>query len=352
MAEQEDFRRTLVHGEAALKQIKRCEVPAFPRHYELWYTYSAGFDQKLNMAINEVLRARGKVSLEETTYLYETYLSPYRLGDKLDQFGSNFSDQIETMLESLGQNMEVNSEYSTTLSDLSNKLGAAKNAGGVRDVIHQLVKATAVMRASHEEMEDQLKHSQKQVAELKDNLEAARFENLTDELTGLGNRRLFDQTMARKVQNSSGFGTSFCLIMLDIDHFKKFNDTWGHQTGDQVLRLVGMTIKNAISAPNIAARYGGEEFGVILPDTTLDEALMQADHIREAIKDRKLVKRSTGEKLGNVTISAGVASFEKEDTALTLVERADAALYSAKRAGRNCVMSEKGDFDDDDRMVS
>lgn len=351
MAEHEDFRRTLVHGEAALKQIKRCEVPAFPRHYELWYTYSAGFDQKLNTAINEILRSRGKVTLEETTYLYDTFLSPFRLGDKLDQFGSNFSDQIETMLDSLDESIEVNEDYSSTLSDLSTELGAAKNAGAVKNVVHQLVKATAVVRASHKQMEDKLKESQTQVAELKDNLEAARFENLTDELTGLGNRRLFDQTMSRKVQASSGIGTTFCLIMLDIDHFKKFNDTWGHQTGDQVLRLVGMTIKNSISAPDIAARYGGEEFAVIMPDTTLDEAIMQADLIREAIKDRKLLKRSTGEKLGNVTISAGVARYEQEDTAVTLIERADAALYSAKRAGRNCVMSEKGDFDED-RMVS
>lgn len=351
MAEHEDFRRTLVHGEAALKQIKRCEVPAFPRHYELWYTYSAGFDQKLNTAINEILRSRGKVTLEETTYLYDTFLSPFRLGDKLDQFGSNFSDQIETMLGSIDQSMEVNEDYSTTLSELSSELGAAKNAGAVKNVVHQLVKATAVVRASHKEMEDKLKESQSQVADLKDNLEAARFENLTDELTGLGNRRLFDQTMSRKVQASSGIGTTFCLIMLDIDHFKQFNDTWGHQTGDQVLRLVGMTIKNTISAPDIAARYGGEEFAVILPDTTLDEAIMQADLIREAIKDRKLLKRSTGEKLGNVTVSAGVARFERDDTAVTLIERADAALYSAKRAGRNCVMSEKGDFDED-RMVS
>ena len=255
------------------------------------------------------------------------------------------------MLGSIDQSMEVNEDYSTTLSELSSELGAAKNAGAVKNVVHQLVKATAVVRASHKEMEDKLKESQSQVAELKDNLEAARFENLTDELTGLGNRRLFDQTMSRKVQASSGVGTTFCLIMLDIDHFKQFNDSWGHQTGDQVLRLVGMTIKNTISATDIAARYGGEEFAVILPDTTLDEAIMQADLIREAIKDRKLLKRSTGEKLGNVTVSAGVARYEQNDTAVTLIERADAALYSAKRAGRNCVMSEKGDFDED-RMVS
>lgn len=351
MAENDDFRRTLVHGEAAIKQIKRCEVPAFPRHYELWYTYSAGFDQKLNSAVNEILRSRGKVTMEETTYLYDTFLSPFRLGDKLDQFGTDFGEQIEAMLGSIGTSLEVNDDYSQTLSGLSKDLGVAKNADAVRGVVHEIVKATSIVRASNKVMDEQLKASQAQVAELKDNLEAARFENLTDELTGLGNRRLFDQTIARKVQASNGIATSFCLVMIDIDHFKKFNDTWGHQTGDQVLRLVAMTIKNTINAVDIATRYGGEEFAVILPDVSLDEAVMQADQIREAVKDRKLLKRSTGEQLGNVTLSAGVARFHKDDTTITLIERADEALYSAKHAGRNRVMSEKNDFGAE-RMVS
>ncbi len=351
MSSDEEFRRTIVHGEAALKQIKACKVPAFPRHYELWYTYSAGFDQKLNKAVNEIIRNRGRLSLEETTYLYDTFLSPFRLGDRLDQFGSDFNEELESILDHIGDNLNINGEFSDTLEVLSNKLKGAKTDAAVKSVVHDLVAATAEVRSSQKGLEEQLRESQAHVAELKENLETARFETLTDDLTGLGNRKLFDQTIERTLQASKGISAPFCLLMLDIDHFKSFNDTYGHQTGDQVLRLVAITIKNNIKVNDIASRYGGEEFAVVLPDTTLDEAMMYADQIREAVKQRQLVKRSTGESLGNVTISIGAAQYRDGDTVPVLIERADTALYAAKRSGRNKVVSEEP-VSPENRMVS
>ncbi len=103
-------------------------------------------------------------------------------------------------------------------------------------------------------------------------------------------------------------------MLLDIDHFKKFNDTWGHQTGDQVLRLVAMTLKSNIKGKDIAARYGGEEFAAILPETDLEGAVIVADNIRKAIQAKELLKRSTNEKLGRMTASFGVAMYRPGDT--------------------------------------
>jgi diguanylate cyclase len=131
-----------------------------------------------------------------------------------------------------------------------------------------------------------------------------------------------------------------CLLMLDIDHFKSFNDTWGHQTGDQVLRLVAMTLRSNIKGKDIAARYGGEEFAAVLPQTDLEGAIIVADNIRKAIQAKELLKRSTNEKLGRITASFGVALFRHGDTAASIIERADRCLYAAKHAGRNRVMSE------------
>jgi diguanylate cyclase len=128
--------------------------------------------------------------------------------------------------------------------------------------------------------------------------------------------------------------------MTDIDHFKNFNDTWGHLTGDQVLRLVAMSMKQNVKGQDIAARYGGEEFAIILPNTVLRAAVTVADHIRRAVMSKELMKRSTGEHLGRVTISIGVASLQPSDTAATLIDRADACLYAAKRNGRNRVICE------------
>jgi diguanylate cyclase len=128
--------------------------------------------------------------------------------------------------------------------------------------------------------------------------------------------------------------------MTDIDHFKAFNDTWGHLTGDQVLRLVAISVKQNVKGQDIAARYGGEEFAVILPNTVLRSALTVADHIRRAVMSKELMKRSTGQNLGRVTISLGVATLHNGDTAQSLIARADACLYAAKRNGRNRVICE------------
>src|SRR2546423_9918904 len=125
------------------------------------------------------------------------------------------------------------------------------------------------------------------------------------------------------------------LLLADIDHFKNFNDTFGHLTGDQVLRLVAIALKQNVKGQDIAARYGGEEFAIVLPGTTLRAALTVADHIRRAVMTKELMKRSTGEHLGRVTVSIGVAALQNGDTAQSLIERADNCLLTAKRRGGN-----------------
>jgi diguanylate cyclase len=147
-------------------------------------------------------------------------------------------------------------------------------------------------------------------------------------------------TLAQAIEDATKTSEPLSLMMSDVDHFKKFNDTYGHLTGDQVLRLVSMSIKQNIKGQDTATRYGGEEFAVVLPNTVLRSAIVVGDHIRRAVMTKELMKRSTGEHLGRVTVSIGVATLRKGDTPQTLIERADACLYAAKRHGRNRVMSE------------
>jgi diguanylate cyclase len=142
------------------------------------------------------------------------------------------------------------------------------------------------------------------------------------------------------VQNALASGEPLSLVMFDIDHFKYFNDTYGHLTGDQVLRLVATSLKQTIKGQDITARYGGDEFAVLLPDTALRQALTVADHIRRAVMSKELKKKSTGEMLGRVTVSIGVSMLEPGDNTDSLIERADVCLYAAKRAGRNRVVCE------------
>ena len=196
------------------------------------------------------------------------------------------------------------------------------------------------MRETNKALEDRLTLSKSEINNLQQSLEAMRAESLTDPLTGLGNRKYFDRTMRTAIQNALQNNQPLSLLIMDIDHFKSFNDSYGHLTGDQVLRLVATSLKQTIKGQDITARYGGEEFTVVLPDTALRQALTVADHIRRAIMSKELKKKSTGEILGRVTISAGVAMLKPGDDIDSMIERADACLYAAKRNGRNRVICE------------
>jgi diguanylate cyclase len=229
--------------------------------------------------------------------------------------------------------------YNESLADASQKLGVV-DRDGLRTIVESLVIATKDMEKTNYALEARLKASKHEISQLQQNLEVVRTESLTDPLTTLANRKFFDLALENAMAECVKSGEPVSLMMTDIDHFKKFNDTYGHQTGDQVLRLVAQTVRQTVKGQDIAARYGGEEFAVVLPRTALKPALTVADHIRYAVMGKNLMKRSTGAQLGRITISIGVAAMRAGDTAQSLIERADAGLYAAKRNGRNRVICE------------
>jgi diguanylate cyclase len=177
---------------------------------------------------------------------------------------------------------------------------------------------------------------------LRQKLDVVQLEALTDTLTGLANRKMFDIAVRQASLESTETKQPMCLLLLDIDFFKAFNDTFGHQLGDEVLKLVAHTLKEvpARRKHDIRARYGGEEFAIVLPRTPLARALEFAERTRRRIASKKVVHRRTQESLGSVTLSIGVARFQPGEALAKFIARADAALYAAKRNGRNRVVSE------------
>jgi diguanylate cyclase len=210
----------------------------------------------------------------------------------------------------------------------------------LRTIVESLVLTTNEMQQTNNSLEQRLTASKNEISQLQVNLETVRTESLTDPMTGLANRKYFDESLDKAIVDATTGGEPLSLLMVDIDHFKTFNDTYGHLTGDQVLRLVASSLKQNVKGQDVAARYGGEEFAVVLPATLLRSALTVADHIRRAAMSKELMKRSTGQYLGRITVSVGVATLHMGDTAQTLIERADACLYAAKRNGRNRVICE------------
>jgi diguanylate cyclase len=337
----DECERTLAFAEVAVGQMKALRQPAYPRNYEVWYAYATGYNPSLNQSINEALsRNGGTLNAADIDQIYETYLSPARLTDRLDNVGNQIVDEIDRVMGMIDAARGSTSRYGESLAHATQDLGSTHDLEGLRSIVEGLVRATRGMEEHNTRLETSLKASKNEINQLQVNLEAVRNESLTDPLTSLANRKYFDTALDKFIAQSVANAEPMALLLADIDHFKAFNDTYGHLTGDQVLRLVAMALKQNVKGQDIAARYGGEEFAIILPNTTLRSALTVADHVRRAVMTKELMKRSTGEHLGRITVSVGVATLRKDESGPSLIERADTALYAAKRYGRNRVMCE------------
>jgi diguanylate cyclase len=308
----EDYERTMAFADIALGQMKALRQLATPQNYEVWYAYATGHHPVL-----------------------------------IDEVGSQVKGEIDQVMAMIGAAVGSASSYTESLAGATELLSQSKDSEGLRAIVETLVKTTKTMELSNQQLEERLLASKLEINELQENLEAVRTESLTDPLTQLANRKFFDTTLAKSIADAIEKNEPLSLMLTDIDHFKAFNDNYGHLTGDQVLRLVAMSVKHNVKGKDTAARYGGEEFAIVLPNTALRAAATVADHIRRAVSAKELMKRSTGENLGRVTISIGVATLRKGDTGQSLIERADVCLYAAKRNGRDRVMCET-DLDDAD----
>jgi diguanylate cyclase len=336
----DEHERTMAFAELALGQIRSLRQTAVPRNYEIWYIYATGYNSALNKIINETLARNGKLTEADLEQIYDTYLSHIKTTERIDKVGARVIGEIDDVMKLVTEALGVSAGYDASLSSATKQLSAAQTRAQVKTIVASLLKSTREMRDTNKVLEERLTLSKSEISNLQHSLEAIRAESLTDPLTGLGNRKYFDRSIEMAVQNALANGEPLSLLMFDIDHFKSFNDSYGHLTGDQVLRLVGMSLKQTIKGQDITARYGGEEFAVVLPNTALRQALTVADHIRRAVMSKELKKKSTGEILGRVTISVGVSMLKPGDDTDSLIERADACLYAAKRNGRNRVICE------------
>jgi diguanylate cyclase len=336
----EEYERTMEFAEIALGQMKALRHAGNPRNYEIWYTYATGYHPALNEQINATLKAKGVITEADLTQLYDSYLSPSRLTERIDEVGSQVKSEIDHVMAMIETVAGTASSYSESLAGATEQLAISKDRDGLRGIVENLVATTKAMERSNQKLEERLSASKKEINELQVSLEAVRTESLTDPLTQLANRKYFDVTLEKAIADAIEKDEPLSLMLTDVDHFKAFNDNFGHLTGDQVLRLVAISVRQNVKGKDIAARYGGEEFAVVLPNTILRAATTVADHIRREVMSKELMKRSTGEHLGHVTISIGVATLRKGDTPQSLIERADSCLYAAKRNGRNRVICE------------
>ncbi len=326
-------------SEQALQSMAENGVPTNPQNFEVWFHYAADSNPHLKTAIEQV-KGDGTIDPAAIEEIRQEFFEDNNTNDAVLDISEKMSGELNRVLEMIQATGKDTSHFGNTLAGAADVLGKS-DAGDVRQMVEELVTATKKMEARSRALEDELQRSTAEVHQLKENLETVTHEALTDELTKLANRKSFDKELRDAARSAANSGAPLCLIMSDIDHFKKFNDTWGHQTGDHVLRLVAHCLKTSVNDGQTPARYGGEEFGVILPDTDIDTAKDIAEKIRATVESKKVVKKTTGESMGTITLSLGIAQITTDDSLDSLIKRADACLYAAKRSGRNCVITEK-----------
>lgn len=332
--------RTFAFAEIALGQIRSLKQPAVPRNYEIWYVYATGYNPGLNNAINETLSRTGRLTEADLEQIYDTYLSQSRMSDRLDKVGARVLGEIDEVMNLITEALGNTAAFGDQLLSTTKSLNESHDKKSLIAIVEALIQSTKSMQENNQVMEARLNASRQEISTLQQNLDEIRAESMTDPLSGLGNRKFFDRQIDRLTDEARKSDEPLTLLLLDIDHFKSFNDNYGHLTGDQVLRLVAQTLRQNVKGRDVTARYGGEEFAVLLPATPMRQALTVADNIRRAVMSKELKKKSTGEILGRVTISIGVAALAEADDPLTLIDRADACLYAAKRNGRNRVICE------------
>ncbi|MBI1216632.1 MAG: diguanylate cyclase [Alphaproteobacteria bacterium] len=330
--------RTQTVAVSALERIEALGLKPIPEFYELWFRYFEG-DPEIVRAVD----GYGGVFDENACHkLYKRFLG----ATARDEMMRKVSDQVQQAIGELAGMLtsvkSATSEYGETLDDVNEKIQDAHSIEDLTSVVSIILQDTKKMVEKNQELESQLDNSSAQVTELKKNLDNVRKEAFTDGLTGVSNRKAFDQQVVALTEEAGVNQTPLTLMMIDIDFFKKFNDAYGHQIGDQVLRLVARTLVENVKGRDFVARYGGEEFSVMLPETPLVGGVKVAEMLRRSVENKEVVNKTTEENLGRITLSIGVSEYREGEGVSELIERADAALYNAKRTGRNRVCPEEG----------
>jgi diguanylate cyclase len=310
-------------------------IASTPVNYELWFAYELGQNRDLRRELDDVLANEQCNDAVIIKALHQRYFS--RPDERVEDANNRLQTELTQLASALATVGEGAAEYGRVLGQAGDQLTRSVVSVDVKAIIDQAAGATTQMEQRNQVLEQQVESSTRELAVLRSQLAAVKEESLTDSLTGLANRRAFDLRITDAVAKVSDAWAPLCLLLCDIDRFKIFNDTWGHATGDQVLRLVGSVLKSTVGVEHFCARYGGEEMAVLLPNTTLADAITIGEQIRAAIEAKKVIKKSTGESLGQITISIGAAQFIARETMDDFVVRADRHLYMAKQLGRNRV---------------
>ena len=320
--------------------MKLLGIPPHPNNHLLWYCYYADCVPELKMTLDILQSNQQDFTGELNDELYDRFFGQKRISAAVHNSSLRVEGLLQQILATLGDAGADSARYGDSLQDFQNSMAPGVGSGDLQQMVANILVETQRMAEHNRTLELHLNRSAGEMESLRRDLVNTRKEAMTDALTGIANRKYFDVKLRETAAASLETGEALSLLLVDIDHFKNFNDRYGHQAGDQVLAIVAHSLTNSIKGQDTVARYGGEEFGIILPRTELDGATALAEQICTTLAARHIRRKSTAEDFGSVTLSIGVAEYQLGEPLTTLIDRADAALYRAKSAGRNRAVNE------------
>ncbi len=334
-----DFEYVTGVAEKAMGAIGEQRVPPTPHNFHVWFKYALGAPVELKRTIDILVANKRKFDAATNRDLYVTYVGSKGTDEAV---AHQVSQQLHAVLASAQQFLSsAIADNRSHIEAISNVADRSEIGTDPRLLIETLMNELSSAATRATKLETQFVEKSRELDLIRESLSKSEERARTDTLTGLPNRRALEEFCLTAQAAAMEGGQPLSAFLIDIDHFKKFNDSFGHGVGDQVLRLVAKALRERVREIDLPARYGGEELIAVLPDTDLAGCAVVAERIRRALSECKITRRSTGQELPGITVSIGVGQFQPGESMEDLIERCDRALYQAKRTGRNRVVTEQ-----------
>ena len=334
-----DFEYVSGVAERAMSSLTEQRVPPTPHNFHVWFRYALGTPVALKRTIDILVANKRNFDASTNHDLYTTYVGSKGIDEAV---AHQVSQQLHDVLASAQKFLSAAiADNRTQIEAISNVADRSEIGTDPRLLIETLMNELAKAATRATRLEAKFVDKSRELDTIRQSLSQSEKRARTDSLTGLPNRRALEEFFRTAQAQAMEQGAPLSAFLIDIDHFKSFNDSFGHGVGDQVLRLVAKALRERVREYDLPARYGGEEMIAILPDADLSICTVVAERIRSALADCKITRRSTGEALPGVTVSIGVGQFQFGESLEDLIDRCDRALYQAKKRGRNCIVTER-----------
>lgn len=337
MFEELDPQYAAAMAERTDRLMAQHQIPRTPANFVVWFSYSRGDLLELRQVIDILIAGKKRFDTATCRELFSKYVScalpSAAAGDAPEQLKAAMAEATRYIEQAIVENR-------TQIQSMGDVAGKAEEGIDPITLVQGLMNELSKAATRAVELEKSLTETSRELDSIRKSLGRAEQRANTDTLTGLPNRRAVEEFLRIAQISAMETGEPLGLLMMDVDHFKKFNDNFGHGVGDQVLRLLANVLRERLRENDLPGRYGGEELIAVLPGAPLSVCEAVAERIRRSISECKITRRSTGEILPAITVSTGIAQFRLGESADQLIERCDAALYLAKRTGRNRVVTE------------